>query len=155
MPEIKLTTTIAANPRKVFAALTQKVHLEAWLTESTIDPKVGGQVTLHFRDKAEHATFTIERMTPGALVQWRCVDSRIAGGPDWNGTTVTFELMFVGNWATEIALTHAGWAAEGASFDTSRQGWEHLIKTSLKEYLETGKGRPGQPASAPGAGGTP
>ena len=142
MPEIKLTVTIAANPRKVFAALTQKAHIDGWFSECTLDPKVGGHVTLQFRGKGEHATFAIEKLAPGSLVEWRCTESNILGGPEWTGTTVTFELLFVGNWATELTLTHTGWAAESKAFDASMQGWEHFIKASLKEYLETGKGRP-------------
>jgi hypothetical protein len=62
--------------------------------------------------------------------------------PDWVGTRITWALTHGEN-GTAVRFGHLGFASTGGSFARIGYNWAWYLN-SLKDYLETGKGRPGQ-----------
>jgi hypothetical protein len=61
----------------------------------------------------------------------------------WAGTSVTWQLEPVHN-GTLLVFRHEGFARKDEVYEQTRGNWNYFL-TSLKSYLETGKGTPGVP----------
>jgi len=147
MPEIKYQVTINASPARVFDALTDQDHVAKWWTpHCTLDQKAGGHATFEFRGPDGrldgHSLMRIEKLVPGQLVEWKCIEQEYQGISDWIGTTIRFRLSDNGRGGTDIDFAHFDWQTTAGSYARCADGWDHVLKTSLKNYLEIGKGEP-------------
>ncbi len=147
MPEITYKLTINVAPEQVFHALIDPKHIAGWWTpDCTTDQKAGGFVNLEFKGRNGHldgfGRMRIEKLVPGQLVEWKCVDQDYGGINDWIGTTLRFRLSGNGRGGTDLDFAHTDWKSTGGSYHRCTDGWEHVLRTSLKSYLETGKGEP-------------
>lgn len=70
-------------------------------------------------------------------VQWTSVGEF---PPHWSGTTITWTLTPTDG-ATQIHFSHDGWASDDGPFPSAAMTWGQLM-TSLKQYVETGRGTP-------------
>jgi len=146
MPEITHTLTINAAPNKVFEALTDQKHLARWWTpDCTADLKEGGLARFEFKaanGKLDgYSVMRIVRLVPGKLVEWKCLEQDYQGIRDWVGTTIRFSLS-PNEQGTDLDLAHLDWQNTQGSYHRCTEGWGHVLKTSLKNYLEIGKGEP-------------
>ena len=78
----------------------------------------------------------VEELEPGTLVRWRCVD----GPAEWIGTNITFDLSEQDG-QTIILFGHRNWAEAIEFMAHCSMKWAVFL-LSLREYMETGKGRP-------------
>ncbi|MFD2872040.1 SRPBCC domain-containing protein [Mucilaginibacter ximonensis] len=60
---------------------------------------------------------------------------------EWKNTRVIWELIPAGD-GTELTMTHEGLTPALECFEDCRQGWDFFVLSSLRQYLETGKGLP-------------
>jgi hypothetical protein len=80
-------------------------------------------------------------------VQWKCIDQdHIAEQPlkkvdEWKETHVIFLLKQLDKNRTELHFTHKGLNPLMECFDICQEKWDYFIKTSLKGYVENGKGQ--------------
>ncbi|HEV2173603.1 MAG TPA: SRPBCC domain-containing protein, partial [Nitrospira sp.] len=65
------------------------------------------------------------------------------GPTQWAGTSVTWQLTPVHN-GTKLVFTHEGFVKKDEVYEQTRRNWDYFL-ASLKSYLETGKGTPGDP----------
>jgi uncharacterized protein YndB with AHSA1/START domain len=147
MPEITNKVTINAAPQEVFEALTQAKNIAGWWTpDCAADQNVGGFVKVEFKasdGKIDGYTrLRIEKLIPGKLMEWKCVDQSFEGISDWVGTTIRFRLAENPSGGTDIDFAHVDWKNTQGSYQRCTDGWEFVLKTSLKNYVETGKGKP-------------
>jgi len=146
MPQIAFQFTIDIPAARVFEALTDPRHIAGWWTECTSDQKAGGSARFEFRNCSGaldgYTRVRIEKLVPGELVEWKCVDQDYQGLKDWIGTTIRFRLSPNAQGGTEVDFAHAGWKSKEGSFDRCTDGWRHVLATSLKNYLEKGQGEP-------------
>ena len=147
MPDIRYQLTINASPSRVFDALTDQVHVARWWTpDCTLEQKSGGHATLEFKAADGHldgySLMRIEKLIPAQLVQWKCLEQDYQGNTDWIGTTIRFRLSPNGRGGTDIDFAHLDWKDAADTFQRCTDGWHHVLATSLKNYLETGKGEP-------------
>jgi len=147
MPEITYKFTIDASPAMVFDALTDQQHIAQWWTpDCTVERRVGGHATFEFKGSTGkldgYALMHIENLLPGKLVVWKCVEQDYQGINDWVGTTVRFRLADNGRGGTDMDFAHLDWKSTEGSYPRCVAGWEHVLLTSLKNYLEIGKGSP-------------
>ena len=138
---------IKAPPMKVYAALSTVDGVAGWWTrETTGESKVGGVITVRFLDHgvdrpvplAEKGRMELEviELDPAKKVRWRVK----AGPQEWIGTDVTFSLSQAGE-HTVIAFGHRNWR-EAVEFTAHcSMKWATFL-LSLKELVETGRGRP-------------
>lgn len=73
-------------------------------------------------------------------VEWRCVTSNMQNTDAWVGTTVTFRMVPLLE-GTRVEFAQTGYR-DSPCFDVCVQGWEFFLGTSLRLYLESGKGIP-------------
>jgi uncharacterized protein YndB with AHSA1/START domain len=147
MADITHKVAIDASPDRVFDALTEQTHIAGWWTpDCTVEQRVGGHATFEFKAADGrldgHILVRIEKLVPGKLVEWKCVEQDYKGLSDWIGTTVRFRLAGNGKGGTDLDFAHTDWKSTEGSFHRCTDGWRHVLGVSLKNYLETGKGEP-------------
>ncbi|HEY4388840.1 MAG TPA: SRPBCC domain-containing protein [Ktedonobacteraceae bacterium] len=133
--------TIAADPERVYNALTQHDEIVHWWTnELSIKPEVGSLAEFRFQQwGAGTLQFEIAELNAEEKVSWI---SR-KGPPQWAGTSVIWQLTPVQG-GTQLIFTHDGFAQVGPAYEQTGKNWEYFLG-SLQSYLETGKGTPGAP----------
>src|SRR5262245_22812921 len=133
---------IKASPAQVYAALSTVDGVAGWWTRETSgDSKVGGIVTVAFRDrgaKQEKGRVELEviELDPGKAGRWRGE----SGPREWIGTEVTFSLTPDGE-QTVVSFGHRNWR-EAVDFTAHcSMKWATFL-LSLRELVETGSGSP-------------
>lgn len=129
---------IKASPEAVYEALTDVPKLAAWWTSDTRGKgsKVGDVLEFWFGDFCQK--FEVVELKPGQLVRWKATKKETMD--EWAGTEVSYALS-----ADEdqcwVAFGHTGWRDEEGMFAHCSTKWA-VFMLSLKDLLETGKGRP-------------
>ena len=137
MNKIIHAVDVKSLKQKVYDALTTRQGLAGWWTpDVTAEIRVGGRI--HFRfGTVFHPIMEIVKLTPGRLVQWRCV----GGEKDWENGRFTFALedrppltllMFTQDYASELS---------DETYGRFNYNWAYYLG-SLKKLCETGKGTP-------------
>lgn len=131
----------------VYDALTTETGLQGWWTKTCeVGKRVGAQST--FRFGRTHNVMRIERLDPEREVCWHCVEQfhhapgQLSRPDEWKGTTVVFRLTSQTPGRTLLDFEHQGLNPQLECYALCRQGWDHFLKKSLKEYVETGRGGP-------------
>jgi len=131
MVDILHRVGIAAPIEKVYTTLTTLEGNQAWwYSGATGDAAEGGTLTFFKHD------FRVVEATPNRRVRWKCLQ----GSPEWTNTEVSFELVYKDN-QTFVLFKHAGWAEPVEFMHHCSTKWATFL-LSLKQLLETGKGRP-------------
>lgn len=138
MAEIFHLLNIKTDPAVVYNGLTSPKGLSSWWTTDTKAlPEVGTVIDFRFGDEY-FVQMQIERLVPDELVNWKC----ITGDKEWIGTKIRFALSKSEN-GTSLRFYHSNWAEATDFFASCNYNWGWYL-TSLKEYCETGKGKPFQ-----------
>ena len=138
MPDVLLEVPIAATPERVYTAITEQSGLSSWWTpEVEAEPRVGSIAEFRFGGGRFVVKMEITELEPTRGVRWAVKQ----GAPEWASTSVSWEL------APTAGCAGALWApwvssVEG-SFANVNFNWAFYV-CSLKDYLETGRGRPGE-----------
>jgi len=141
MPDIIHRIGIKSSPPKVYKALSTLDGLAHWWTEEVEgDEQVGGKIQFTFRsetgDIKGKMVMEVQELSPQKNVRWRCVD-----GPDeWIGTDITFEWSEQDD-QTIIIFGHRNWREAVEFMAHCSMKWAVFL-LSLREYVETGKGKP-------------
>lgn len=132
---------IRAPLAKVYAAVATVSGVAGWWTEETSgESKPGGTLKVLFRtpDGGEMGKmeFEVLELSRDQSVRWRVK----AGPPEWLGTDVTFQLTQDGEY-TLVNFGHVNWREPVDFMGHCSTKWATFL-LSLKELVETGKGRP-------------
>jgi uncharacterized protein YndB with AHSA1/START domain len=126
---------------QVYKALTSIEGLSHWWTEEVNgDEQPEGKIEFRFRSitgelKGSMVMEVAEHNTP-TDVRWRCIE-----GPDeWVGTDITFHLSQQDD-QTILLFGHRNWR-EAVEFTSHCSMKWAVFLLSLREYVETGKGKP-------------
>jgi uncharacterized protein YndB with AHSA1/START domain len=132
---------IKAPLAKVYDAVATTPGVAGWWTqETTGTSKVGQTMTTRFRSKEGKEIgmmeFEVITLDPNREVRWRFKQ----GPEEWIGTDATFELSDAGD-QTILLFGHRNWreAVEFTAHCSMKWG---TFLLSLRELVETGKGRP-------------
>ena len=134
MAEIHHQVGVKASPEEVYKALTTLDGLSAWWARATGDTEIGGQLQFHFGQYG--VTMRVEDARPWQKVVWRC---DIDDG-EWKDTGVCFDIVETEEQVL-INFSHTRWHAYTEMYAHCSTKWA-VFMLSLKDYLETGKGRP-------------
>jgi len=142
MPAIVKELTIAAAPGSVYNALTLQDEIARWWTNDlNVTPEVGSIAEFRFGEWGDFVLrFEVAELDEGSKVHWI---SRLSPVAQWAGTSVIWQLTPVHN-GTTVVFTHDGFAQVDEVYEQTQGNWKYFL-ASLKSYLETGKGTPGNP----------
>ena len=132
---------IRAPAAKVYEAVTTAKGVAGWWTrETTGTAEPGGkiQVLFHNPDGKEIGKmhFALTKLEPGREAHWRFFE----GPEEWLGTDVTFQMTQEGD-MTVLIFGHRNWKEPVEFMAHCSMKWAVFL-LSLRELLETGKGRP-------------
>ncbi len=132
---------IKAPIAKVYEALTTIRGLANWWTEEVEGKEqTGGKITFTFRSETGEIkgkmVMEVQELVPRKRARWRCLE----GPPEWIGTDITFELAETDN-QTIILFGHRNWREAVEFMAHCSMKWA-VFMLSLREYVETGKGKP-------------
>ncbi len=118
-----------------------------WTTACMIENKVGGTAQFHFEEDGFTPLMKITRLDPGRLVEWKVVNARhpdkfaYKNPHDWESQHIRFEAIALDAANSRLKFTHEGLMGV-ESGESCSKAWRHFLGVSLREYFETGKGRP-------------
>ena len=132
---------IKAPLTKVYKALSTIEGLAHWWTEETTgDEQLGGKIEFIFRadsgDIKGKMVMEITELNTNKNVRWRCID----GPPEWIDTDLTFDFSEQDSQII-IIFGHRNWKEEIEFMAHCSMKWAVFL-LSLREYVETGKGKP-------------
>ncbi len=131
MVDILHRVGIGAPAPKVYDVLTTLEGNRAWWdSNASGDAKQGGVLTFFGHE------FDVTETRPSELVVWHCRK----GSESWVGTDITFRLV-EREGQTFVIFKHAGWREPSEFMHHCSTRWA-IFLLSLKQLLETGKGRP-------------
>jgi uncharacterized protein YndB with AHSA1/START domain len=141
MPDIIHRIGIKAPIAKVYDALSTVEGVAAWWTSDTSGSSgIGEKIKVRFNTKEGKEVGSMD-MEVTALERDKKVQWRFTAGPEeWIGTDATFDLYQDGEF-TIVLFGHRNWreAIEFMAHCSMKWG---VFMLSLREFVETGKGRP-------------
>jgi uncharacterized protein YndB with AHSA1/START domain len=142
MSDILLEVVIEADPERVYRAITDQAGLAGWWTPEVVaEARVGAVADFTFTG-GPAGRFTIKMevaaLEPGHAVAWNVRQ----GAPDWAATRVTWDLSPADS-GTRVRFGHRNFASAEGSLASAAYAWAWYL-ASLKDYVETGAGRPGE-----------
>ena len=125
---------IKAPLNKVYEAIATTEGVTAWWTKTRGDAAPGGDLEFDFDGHIIEARVT--ELAPSRYVEWT------VGGDagEWLNTRICFELDERED-QVMVNFMHADWNAETRFMAHCSTKWD-VFMLSLKDYLETGTGRP-------------
>jgi uncharacterized protein YndB with AHSA1/START domain len=135
--EIWHEVRIKAPPSEVYQALTDVKKLAHWWTTVTRGESAVGK-TLEFSFYGQYVKeMVVTALKADELVRWRATERST---PDWVDTEIEWKIFRQGN-LTFLHLRHSKWREDANAFAQTSMHWAVFL-LSLKEFVETGKGRP-------------
>jgi uncharacterized protein YndB with AHSA1/START domain len=130
---------VKASPEAVFDALTTTNGLAAWWNPATGSGDTGGELRL-LMDAPEPLVMHVDAAARPTTVAWTVTDCPFL--TDWVGTRPTFTITSVDTDTTELHFRHYGLSEDLECIDMCTRSWHFYIMTSLRDYLEVGRGSP-------------
>lgn len=135
MAEIMHQVGVKADLEKVYQAISTPAGVSNWWTKTEGEAQKGGRIDFFFGDEASPQVEVVA-LEPNQLVVWK-----VSVGPDeWIGTEIQFRLEKDED-QVMVNFRHAGWKDSSGLLSLCSMKWA-VFMLSLKEYLETGRGRP-------------
>jgi uncharacterized protein YndB with AHSA1/START domain len=135
MADILHKISINAPSDRVYLALTSIPGLASWWTSTTSGESMPAK-TIVFRFGEHESHMRVQTLEPGKRVVWECTRS----APDWVGTELTFDLSEESG-RTIVRFGHRKWKEANDFLAHCSMKWATFL-LSLREFVETGKGRP-------------
>jgi len=139
--------TVSASPSAAYRALTEGID-QWWTTTSNPITSAGDAVAFSF--KPTFWKMRVRQMVPEKLIELVCIEAHHvhAGLPasireEWLGTVLRWRIEPQAG-GTRIVFEHEGLVPALNCYDICEAGWDHFFLNSLKSYLDTGKGIPGE-----------
>lgn len=143
MDTILHAVEIEAPSEKVYKAVaTQEGLSKWWSTKVAADEQLGGIVDFTFIEVFNPDMEIIAKEEP-SKVAWRCV-----GGHDpWHGSEFHFDIEDLGDDRSRLVFKQTyGKPIDDINYGIYNFNWGYYLQ-SLKEYAETGTGKPFAPGS--------
>lgn len=138
MADILHRIIVEAAPEKVYRALTEQTGLSGWWTQAKTNGGVGSNVNFAFGPNGEHQVdMQVLELVENKKVVWKCVR-----GPWVETGEFEFEIK-PHERGSEMLFSHSGWQEADEFYRHCNSKWGFFFTVSLKDYLETGTGKPG------------
>lgn len=138
---------VDAQADAIYQALTSG-YSQWWTPCDGMFSKPGDHITFRFTPQVSYWTFEAKKLVPEQYVELVCIDAHhiILEKPDaskteWLGSSLCFKIEAIGN-QVQINLTHKGLTPTQDCYEVCEAGWDYFFLDSLKQYLNTGVGKP-------------
>ena len=128
---------INAAQREVYEAVADASKIAKWWTTDTRGKSAVGKKLEFWFNGNLAAEMVVDNLKPNELVQWHVTDRSTS---DWINTELEFKL-FPKKEQTFLHLRHSKWREDARMFPECSMHWA-IFLLSLKEFVETGRGRP-------------
>lgn len=135
---------VTNTPNAAYKALTSE--FDKWWTPDTGSISAVGD-TIKFKFDTTYWVMRANTLSPNYIVL-ECIEAHhIHDGlpssilKEWEGTKLKWEIQELDG-KTQISLTHKGLIPSLDCFAICKAGWDYFFVTSLKNYLNEGKGSP-------------
>jgi len=130
-----------AETKKTYSSLISGEHIKNWWTTSAeLEAKTGATGIFKWQSHKWIVKIKLEKIIENVYIQWRCIESNMQNTDAWVGTTMNFNLEPLGA-NTKLLFSHEGYRNSPCR-EICTDGWQFVLGTSLKKYLETGIGQP-------------
>jgi uncharacterized protein YndB with AHSA1/START domain len=137
MARIVFEVQIDADVSRIVQALDSERGISGWWTPTVrFDGGAGSVMNPSFAQAPVPFSLTVDEVSD-TTVRW---SSSGDFPPHWIGTTITWTFS-PANGGTLVHFNHDGWASDEGPFPSSALTWG-LLMDSLKQYVETGTGKP-------------
>lgn len=141
MANINHRIGIQSSLQKVYEALATTEGISNWWTNDTTGTsEIGKTICVRFNtpngEELGSMNMEVTVLNPNKTVQWKFV----SGPNEWIDTKVTFNLVQEENY-TIVLFQHSDWREEVEFMSHCSMKWATFL-ISLKEFVETGKGKP-------------
>ena len=140
------TIKIQATKAQAYDAVTSGIR-NWWGNSNATISKVGDQFSIFFEEETEWR-FEATVLDQFNEVRWKCIyaDHHFSNLKDieeeWLDSEIVFTFKDLKEDTIELNFEHQGLTPKLNCYEICDAGWTHFICTSLKQYLETGKGVP-------------
>jgi uncharacterized protein YndB with AHSA1/START domain len=128
---------VNTSPSYLYQAVTDVKKLAHWWTTDTRGESTVGKTLEFWFSGFRAAEMEVTTLKSNELVRWHVTDKST---PDWSNTKIEFNI-FDDQGKTFLHFRHSEWQEDAKSFPHCSLGWA-IFLLSLKEFAETGKGRP-------------
>jgi len=129
---------VKATPDAIYQAVsTAKGLASFWTSESQAEAKLGSVASFGFGGPSQR--MRVDELSPGKRVKWTALNDF----PNWDGTTVSWDISPAENGETTVRFRHADWSDKVSQDDLGSINYTWgLIVERLKQYAESGKPQP-------------
>jgi uncharacterized protein YndB with AHSA1/START domain len=126
---------IKATPDSVYKAISTQEGLSSFWTDDTkAESKVGSVASFGFGGPSQR--MRVDELAPGKRVKW----TGLPDFPNWENTTVTWDIKPADNGQTSVTFGHRDWPASVTAHDLGSINYTWgMIVDRLRQYAETGK----------------
>ena len=141
------TITAHSSVENAFEAVTLGIHHWWGNVKNSTITKINDEFSIFFEEGTEWR-FRATVFNKFEEVRWECIYanhrfSKLQGiKEEWLGTEIVFKFKELNSGTIEVNFEHKGLTPKLNCYEICDAGWTHFISTSLKRYLETGKGLP-------------
>lgn len=137
--DIHFAVTLHAAPGAILNALMFEQEIRRWWTVAVdIDPT--GHGVFAWDSYGWRVHLDMARDDAARTVRWTCTQSNMQNTDAWEGTHIDFRVTLQTE-GCRLDFCQSGYR-DSPCRDVCDGGWRYFIGTSLKRYLETGKGLP-------------
>ena len=143
----KQTIVVSSTKEKAFEAVTLGISNWWGNVNNSKVTKIDDEFSVFFEEETEWR-FRATALNKFDEVRWKCIYadhsfSDLKGiKEEWLNSEIVFKFNKLDSNTIEILFEHKGLTPELKCYEICDAGWTHFISTSLKQYLETGKGLP-------------
>jgi len=138
---------INTTKEKVFEAATTGINKWWGNVDNELVNKVGDEFSIFFEENTEWR-FLISSLEKYNKVSWKCIYANHSFSglkgikEEWLNSEIDFEFKTITDDEIELSFTHNGLTPNLNCYEICSAGWTHFIANSLKQFLETGTGKP-------------
>ncbi|MEW8351117.1 MAG: SRPBCC domain-containing protein [Candidatus Thiodiazotropha taylori] len=138
MSDYRSSIICPVSPSQAYRAIAEEMD-QWWTPMSAPFHKAGDRAKTDFGGDS-YWVFEARSLNEAKLIELDCVESNMVSDAlddpeEWLGTRLIFEFN-EDKAGTEIRFTHLGLTPQFDCYEICKNGWDHYILTSLKNYLD-------------------